>query len=453
MLALTVPSSAKAEDSYDIRVLQPSGTSDGQQTPVALGALPPRLITVRNLPYIVGDSSLGTWYNAGEFGDGNLDNSDVNTAFYASLGVRVPYAFTDVFDAMDAFPDDTAGAVGGDGQIRFLDWQRILSRSLRRDPNNWQRSWAEGGVRVAVPVGLGGVAALPAESLTATSTGSITSDGLTWYKQALVGALPVGGAMPGSIVEVPVYALVQPGQTLSGLQFRVAIEGTGPALTMAASFVAAEGMPQPIGLGGLPLNQLVAAWPIVPTPAFGSSLQASNRLGSVRFQIPGNAAPGDCYRLRFLNVDGAADENTQYDLESRSACVSVLAPAPAAQDTLSDEWRTTFFGSLSNLLAEPEQDPDADGVPNWSEYAAGSDPGQLRLQLTDADWRAARSGGLKLRWFAAPGKRYVLECSNAIVGAPWVVLASNILGQGDIKEFIDTNLEHQAQYYRVREMQ
>jgi hypothetical protein len=43
-----------------------------------------------------------------------------------------------------------------------------------------------------------------------------------------------------------------------------------------------------------------------------------------------------------------------------------------------------------------------------------------------------------------------LECSSDLAGANWRVIADNLAGQGDIKEFIDTNRTSAAQFYRVR---
>jgi hypothetical protein len=87
---------------------------------------------------------------------------------------------------------------------------------------------------------------------------------------------------------------------------------------------------------------------------------------------------------------------------------------------------------------------------NGQEFLAGTSPAKLLLHIADISPNAASGSGVKLRWFAAPGKHYVLECSSDLAGTNWRVVADNLAGQGDIKEFIDTNRTHAAQFYRVR---
>ena len=130
LLTVPIPATARPGQSYSINILQPSGTSDGAQNVVTITAAGTRLVTVTNLSYRVGDTSPGGWYNARDFGNGNLDNAHVNNAFAAASGIRVPFAFSDAFDAMDAFPEDTAGTAGGDG---IPNWAEFRAGT---DPND-----------------------------------------------------------------------------------------------------------------------------------------------------------------------------------------------------------------------------------------------------------------------------------------------------------------------------
>ena len=175
----------------------------------------PTTILITNVAFTVSDSSPGIWYNAGEFGDGNLDNADVNNVFYASLGIRVPYQLSDVFNPMDAWPPDSTGFVGGDMAITYNDWQTILQRSLQHDTNNWKRAWSSGGdmtneITTLVLSSLG-------RSQTSMAKTAVTGS-WPWYRQALIGALPVGNAVAGGTVNVPVYAKLDNGTPVSGLE-------------------------------------------------------------------------------------------------------------------------------------------------------------------------------------------------------------------------------------------
>ncbi len=304
MLAVPIPASAKVGNSYSLTVTNPSATSDGLNAAVPLTPMPPVTILVTNLPYTVGDSAspAGSWYNAGGFGDGNLDNADVNNAFCAAAGLRVPYAFSDVFNAMDVYPPDADGFIGGDGQIRFLDWQVILQRSLRLDTNDWARAWSPDGLLTNFTVSL-----LPGPLLRSPQPKLIGP----WYRQALVGAVSVGHAVPGAAVAVPVYVKMTDGATLSGLQFRALVtpRNGAPPPAQAPQFTPAAAVPAPSLQQGFEPGEMAFGWSLGSFDFFPLS---SNFLGLVTFTIPPAALPGQVYSFSFTNADGAPDLQTQY---------------------------------------------------------------------------------------------------------------------------------------------
>lgn len=448
LLTVTIPVNANPNDVYAIRILEASGTSDGQQLPVVLAPLPSRQIVVSNVSYLVGDSSPGGWYNAGDFGNGNLDNADVNNAFHASLGLRTPFTFSDVFDAMDVFPLDEAGYIGGDGEIRYLDWQVLLQRSLRLDTNNYQRTWAAGGVRSATD------AVLRTSGTRAKGdTRPAPAPGTVWLRQGAVCSQPVAWATAGTSCSMPVFAKMASGFSLAGLSFRAAIvaEGAAPPI-QGVSFTPATGQPAPMQEPGRATNELLCAWSLVPAPAFVPALTGSNLIGTIHFTVPASAASGSIYTLRFLNVDGAPNLTNQYNLESIPASLWVGCNAQRPADLISEQWRTNFFGSLTNVLADAFADPDGDGEPNWKEYLTGTNPTNnlSRLQVLASHWTNAPTRGLVVTWLSAPGKAYTVERSDRANGTNWQTVASGILGDGRTSSCYDPNANGPIQFYRIR---
>jgi hypothetical protein len=441
MLALPIPVTAQEGQTYSITVSAPSGTSDGQQTPVTLSIMPARTVRVQNIPYLVGDSSPGAWYNAGDFGNGNLDNSDVNNAFYASLGVRVPYTSSDAFDAMDAFPEDTPTSVGGDRAIRFLDWQTILRRSLRLTSANYTRVWSPGGVRIPMQTNLPTALSVAAESQTALP-------GSVWVREAALIASPIGPVQPGTAVDIPIDLEVRHGYSVAGLSFRAEIspDGSGAPVGENLQFIPAPGISSPVQGLAPGANVLLCGWSI---GSFTAPLKGTVRLGSIRVRIPSSAVVSQKYRLAFAFADGAPDYQTEYHFETFPASIAVLSPAPAAE-TISDEWKQQFFNTTS---ISPSDDADGDGLSNAAEFQAGTHPADAssRLALKVAEVRGnsgARS--VVMRWMSAPGKRYTLETSADFISASWKPVATQISGTGAELEFVETNVTGRAQFFRIR---
>jgi hypothetical protein len=442
MLALPIPAAAIEGNRYTLKVLEASATSDAQQTPVPFAVLPERRIVVTNLAYTVGDSARGWWYNSGLFGDGNLDNSDVNNAFYAAMGVRAPYPFTDVFDAMDAFPPDIPGLAGGDGQVRYLDWQVILRRALRLDTNNWQRRRGPGGIRNTVPGELMRSAPASGTALLASTSGT------GWSRPAHLSASSVSRAEPGADVTVPVSLKVAPGAQVAGLMFRAAVVplNTTPALQEPIRFEPALGVSAP-SQSLVTTDGVGCGWNL---GALGAPLQGQVTLGQLRLRLPPNVRAGDRYSIRFSRADGAPDLTQQYEFETTRAHVWVGIDAAEIPDVTSDEWKAAFFGDAELAEAAPDADPDGDGSPNAIEYLAGTHPGDAQSRL-ELQVERRFDGALVLRWQTAPGRGYVIEqCTDLALGQ-WSTVADGWVGEGQVAQYVNpAPSAGVAGFYRLR---
>lgn len=437
MLAVPIPGNAAPGQTYSVAVTDSSATSNGIQGSISFPAGPVATILVTNVPYTVGDSAFGGWYNAGDFGNHDLDNSDVNNTFYAASGLRLPYPFTDVFNAMDSYPEDELGFVGGDGAIRFLDWDLTYRRSLRNLPysegtNNWIRAWSYAGDRTNAATTL-----IPGGS---PDQGDDTLVGAPWNRPAKIGALPVGNAVAGNLVNVPIYARTADGASLAGLQFRCLItpDNGGPALTVSPTFIKADHLNNLTFMQGFKPYEVACGWRL---GSFNFGPRSSNYLGTLRFTIPAGALPGHTYTVAFANADGAPNLATQYTFETKRAAVTVGAAAAPVTDSTSDEWKTHFFGSLTAGNAAPNIDADLDGVPNWAEYIAGTDPTDAASRLQFSSTTSQLVGGQRqvaLRWLSAPGKAYEILASSSPAGGNWAVLSS-ASGDGTVLQFTDTN--------------
>jgi len=240
------------------------------------------------------------------------------------------------------------------------------------------------------------------------------------------------------------------GSSLSGLQFRAVVtpQGGAPAISQAPLFALAPGVPAPSLTKGFSANDVGFGWAL---GSFNYLSQSSNFLGWLTFTVPLSAQSGQTYSVSFANADGAPDLSTQYDFETRSAAVAVGSAAPRAS-ICSDDWKTHFFGSLSSPTAGDLVDADGDGVPNWMEYLAGTDPtdANSRLQLNAALTLISKGQArMQVRWQSAPGKAYDVQWSSSPVGGVWSTLTT-LTGDGAPASCTDTNSTAAMRYYRLQ---
>jgi hypothetical protein len=433
MLVVPIDPAAIEGDTYVIQVLYPSGSSNGYTGEIPLTNGPARTITVRSTPWIVGDVAFNGGYNAGEFGNGILNNSDANAVLYASVGLRRPFEFSDVFNAMDTYPPEPAGQ-GGDGKVEFPDWQIVLNRSLGLDLDNWMRRWIDGGLIQSDPLSPSPSPAPAPAKAKGIATKAASGPGDVWTRGATLIAGNVYN-VPTGPCRVPISVKVAAGTTLSGMAFRVLVEAeNGAPAVPEVTFTPWVGDNAFQILAGAAPNDIVCAWSMIPSPAF--TLQGSNIIGQLTFTIPGTANGSHRYRIHFLRPSGAADLQTDVSFDSVPGSAWPFYVPLTAAETTADEWRENFFGVTNNPAADQLADPDEDGVPNWKEYQEGTNPtdagSYLHLDQT------SDGGTITLSWLSAPAKLYTLQ-RRASPNDSWVSLATNVAGNGNTLQRSDSS--------------
>jgi hypothetical protein len=456
LLRVPVPKTAAVGQSYSMSVIYPSGTSDGVAAEVGMTNMPQQFLTITDPVYLEGDTAPANGYNASEFGNGSLDDSDANNILYAIVGIRKPYTDSDAFNAMDVYPETNGLAKFGEGFLVYLDWQITVYRGVGLNTNNWIRFWRNGArshsddfiwTPGGTPVVLSDDStAMAPEKLAQTST----PPGLVWFCQASINAGSAVYQVPGNTCTVPISANVLPGYSLSGMDFRAIVTPDGDAPPVGQiQFNPAPGMPSPEVLPGLSSNDIICAWSL---QAFEPPLQNSNYIGSITFQVPAGARQGQSYSLHFIGTGGAPDVNTLYQMESFPGTAWVLSGALQAPSITSDDWKVAFFGSVTNALAADDVDADGDGAPNWQEYLAGTDPTNALscFQFSSATFNTT-SGlpGVALNWLTAPGKTYIVESQPALGEAGWKPVNTNS-GDGNYYQLLITNYSGNARFYQIR---
>ena len=249
---------------------------------------------------------------------------------------------------------------------------------------------------------------------------------------------------------MPIYAQLADGSSLSGLQFRAVVtpQNAAPALTAAPQLLLASGVAIPCFTQSFKPGETAFGWSL---GSFNYLSRSSNFLGWITFTVPTNAVSGQTYQVSLLNADGAPNVTNQYDFETRSATVAVNAPAPPAT-ICSDEWKIQFFGSTTNPAAADNADPDGDGVPNWMEFLAGTNPTNAvsKLQLTGAVSPAGKGKNqMQLNWLTAPGRAYVVQWTANLNSGAWNTLTT-ISGDGSPTNCPDPGFNNSARFYRLQ---
>ena len=118
-------------------------------------------------------------------------------------------------------------------------------------------------------------------------------------------------------------------------------------------------------------------------------------------------------------------------------------------------WQTQYFGSVNNPDAAPNADPDGDGISNWDEFLAGTNPTNRdsAFRLISA---AKEPDGVRLSWTTAGVRTNVLQAASEPYDASFNDLSGGIVlpvGGDAVTNYLDAAATTNAgpRFYRVRE--
>jgi hypothetical protein len=116
-----------------------------------------------------------------------------------------------------------------------------------------------------------------------------------------------------------------------------------------------------------------------------------------------------------------------------------------------------YFGHPTGLAADHSRagdDADGDGMPNWAEYLAGTNPTNAasNLRLTSV---GASGNDVSLAWTVVGGQSYVVQSAAGVDGTNVFADSSPLVavpGTGEsVTNYLDAGaLANGARFYRIR---
>ena len=495
--ALNVPTGATNDQTYSIRISRPSATSDGVAQDVFIdaptnGALTTagpinavKTVTVGSPVYLVGDVAPFRWFNAGDFGDTNLLNNDVLQVFQSALyNINSPPIGSDFRDAMDsccgsiiAVPgtslftngpnvggslssgnDTVINTIGfGDGSLDVADVFVTFRRSLDATLTNFYR-FRSNGFHFAFPGSSNSFRGASFKAaLSPGGRGNLRTATTVVNNQPASVRFAAGDAVAGAgqTLNIPITAQVTGNLPVKVLALNITVQplNGAPALTTAIQFQPSASLGPPSG--GLAFssgpNNYAAAWIHDGVPGLIGDALAGNLVVT----LPANAGSNTAYSVHFDHASASLTGVGSLEQQVENGLITIGTLTNSSwSDGIPDSWRLKYFGGLANLLSAANADADGDGVPNWAEFRAATNPNDARsaLGLISQQLTNALGGvsGLQLRWPTSTNRSYVLECADSVVSTNWTIVSSNVIGTGRSIDFQVPPPVTNGRFYRVR---
>ncbi len=116
-------------------------------------------------------------------------------------------------------------------------------------------------------------------------------------------------------------------------------------------------------------------------------------------------------------------------------------------DQLPDYWELLYFGNLTT--ANGTSDSDGDGMSDYDEYVAGTDPLDPNSSMRFSGCGGGQTGplGFTVTWSSSTNRLYSIEWTKDLM-TNFVVLVTNISGTPPRNEYFHESAESNA-FYRV----
>ena len=129
--------------------------------------------------------------------------------------------------------------------------------------------------------------------------------------------------------------------------------------------------------------------------------------------------------------------------------VNLTISSPIVIDQLTGfptDWELSYFGHIG---VDPLADPDGDGLNNFAEYRAGTDPNDIASGLRFTEIRPG-TNGIRLKWLSADYKAYALQRALGLASG-FLDVQTGIAGTAPENTYVDTTATGAGPFfYRLR---